>query len=106
MTHLDTWYMYTRIQNCMTMSIFIGLTETYKDKMRSILAQYEYHKMILDWEKQGVPFRYHIYVPETNEVTKEPFHDREDEGHMLKVFHMIRYISQFILVSIENGRES
>ena len=55
-------------------------------KMRSILAQYEYHRTILDYEKSGIPFRYHLYVPEVNQITKEKFHDREDEGHMLKVY--------------------
>ena len=72
----NTWMPGTCTGNCMTMSISIGLTKTYKDKMRSILAQYEYHKMILEY-----PLNTTFML---NEVTKEPFHDRENEGHTLQ----------------------
>lgn len=64
---------------------YIGQTETYVTKMRSILAQYDYKKAILEWEKKGVPFRTYLYVPEVIDITNEKFHQREDEGHMLKV---------------------
>jgi hypothetical protein len=62
----------------------LGQTETFCMKMRSLLAQYEYRRRIIEWDGMGVPFRSHFYVPEINKITNEPFHDREDEGHMLK----------------------
>ena len=40
---------------------------------------------VLEWEKKGVPFRSHMYVPEVHPITKLPFHEREDEAHVFKV---------------------
>lgn len=62
-----------------------GKTESLIDMARSILAQLHYNYEILEWEKKGVPFRSHIYVPEVHPTTKCPFHEREDEAHIFKV---------------------
>ena len=53
--------------------------------LRSILAQFHYRKEVLEWEKKGVPFRTHAYVPEEHPLTGLPFHEREDEAHVFKV---------------------
>lgn len=55
------------------------------DKLRSILAQLEYSYQVQHWHEQGVPFRTHMYVPEINALTGAPFHEREDDAHILKV---------------------
>ena len=39
----------------------------------------------MEWEKKGVPFRSHVYVPEIHPLTGVPFHEREDEAHVFKV---------------------
>ena len=51
----------------------------------SILAQQQYKFKILEWEKKGVPFRSHIYVPEFHPITHCSFQEREDKAHVLKV---------------------
>ena len=45
----------------------------------------EYTHNIEYWEKRGVPFRTHMYVPEVHPITLGTFHEREDEGHVFKV---------------------
>lgn len=63
----------------------IGKTEDLLEMLRSILAQLHFKHEILEWEKRGVPFRTHIYVPEVHPLTHCPFHEREDEAHVFKV---------------------
>lgn len=53
--------------------------------LKSILAQLEFQYEILEWEKRGIPFRSHVYVPEVHPLTGVPFHEREDETHLFKV---------------------
>ena len=64
---------------------FTGKTESLSDKLRSILAQYEYQHCINQLEEQGINFRTYLYVPEIHPITKELFFEREDEAHVLKV---------------------
>ena len=45
----------------------------------------EYHYQVCKWDDEGVPFRTYLYVPEIHPITKEPFLEREDEGHVFKV---------------------
>ena len=59
--------------------------ETIHDKLRSILAQFEYQHLVKSWNAKGVPFLMHMYVPEIHPITDEEFHEREDEGHVFKV---------------------
>ena len=42
---------------------FTGKTESLSDKLRSILAQYEYQHCINQLEEQGINFRTYLYVP-------------------------------------------
>ena len=65
--------------------IIIGRPETRADKLRSIVAQMIYAHAIDCWDKNGVPFRTHMYIPEVHPLTLAPFHEREDEGHVFKV---------------------
>ena len=51
--------------------------------MRSNL---EFSHLVRDYhDRLGIPFRYHLYVPETHPITNQPFCEREDEAHVLKV---------------------
>ncbi len=67
--------------------------ETTADKLRSILAQMEYTYTVRKWDAQGVPFKSHIYVPEVHPITGSVFHEREDEGHVLKVIITIAILN-------------
>ena len=59
----------------------IGKTESYQDKMRSILAQFEFTKTIREFELKG----YHLVLPEQHPDTGDLFYEREDDAHILKV---------------------
>ena len=48
----------------------IGKDETEPEKLRSILAQLDYHHQVNYWHAQAVPFKNHLYVPEREH--KEP----------------------------------
>lgn len=50
-----------------------------------VIGKFQCRRDVAEWEKLGVPFRSHIYVPETHSLTSMPFHEREDETHVLKV---------------------
>ena len=50
------------------------------------MAQLEYQYKINIYESQGVPFKQHLYVPEVHPTTQVGFCEREDEGHVLKVY--------------------
>ena len=72
----------------------VGESETPADMMRSVLAQLEYCHEICEWDRKGVPFRTHIYVPEVHPLTNLPFCEMEDEPHVLKV--IMAYITMYI----------
>ncbi len=61
------------------------MEETKEDKLRSILAQLEFQYQVLEYEKKGVPFRRHMYVPEIHPISGLEYHEREDDAHVLKV---------------------
>ena len=63
-----------------------GKDETLVEKLCSIIAQLEYNCQIDMWNNKGVPFKNRIYVPETHAETKVEFCEREDEGHIFKVY--------------------
>ena len=60
-------------------------TESFPNKLRSIVGQMEYAYEIRKWCELRVPFRTHLYVPEKHPVTQRDFHEHEDEGHVFKV---------------------
>ena len=72
---------------------YSGKDEGITEQMRSILAQFEFTDLVLEWTSKGVPFQTHLYVPEVHPVTKMTFCEREDEAHVLKVcFFPISYV--------------
>ena len=55
--------------------VTIGMTESLEDKQRSIIVQLEFHFIIDEWERKGVPFRMHLDVPDIHPITKGLFCD-------------------------------
>ena len=94
---------------------YTGMSETSVDELRSILAQLDYTNHVCEWTRQGVPFCTHAYVPETDPITGDEFHEREDHGHLLKVlatyyiatfasFEVLYFILQRIAMCTREGR--
>jgi len=75
----------TGIQILSVCNLHAGVTETFDDQLRSILAQLDYANIISKYEENGVPFRTHMYVPEVHPATGQVFYEREDDAHLLKV---------------------
>lgn len=69
----------------MIMHCYSGESETIPDKLRSIMAQFEFRRTVRYWDKCGIPFSTFLYVPEVHPVLGTEFHEREDEGHVFKV---------------------
>ena len=65
-----------------------GVEERVIDKLRSILAQFEYQYQVCLWDSTGVPFRTYLYVPENHPLAGKEFHEREDFAHVLKVLYL------------------
>ena len=64
-------------------STFTGTSrETATECMKSILATYILRERVQQYKAQGIDFSKHLYVPEYDKG--EPFHNREDHGHLLK----------------------
>ena len=63
------------------------------DQMRSILAQFHYTNLVLEWTSKGVPFQIRPYGTEVHPVTKTAFCEREDEPHILKVCNFQRHVT-------------
>ena len=59
--------------------------ETKKDCLRSIIAQQMYHYKIVEASRGGRNFHTYAYIPEVDQITGLPFHEREDHNHVLKV---------------------
>ena len=53
-------------------------------RLRAVIATLRFRKTITDYESKGVDFRTHLYVPEIDRITQEPFHERADHCHLLK----------------------
>jgi len=59
------------------------------EKLRSILAQFEFKYRVELYEEQGIPFSTYMYVPEEHPETRATFFEREDEAHLIKVHSII-----------------
>lgn len=71
-----------------------GKTESYLDKLRSIVAQLEFARSVRYWhDEQGIHFRTHFYYPEHHPITGQPFHEREDAAHVFKVYYCVSLIN-------------
>lgn len=58
------------------------------EMLKSILAQLEFSHTVKHYDENGVPFRKHLYVPEIHPSSGTYFLEREDEGHVLKVYNL------------------
>ncbi len=73
---------------------FKGKEEDTADKLRSILAQFEFTAKIKKFVADGVPFDNHLHIPEVHPLTGILFCQREDEGHLFKVELLYEAISK------------
>ena len=53
-----------------------GRSEGIPEKLKSIVAQFEFQHVVKQWEEKGVNFRYYLYVPEIHPDTGEVFCER------------------------------
>lgn len=53
---------------------------------------------IQDWERKGVNFSSHLYVPEKHPVTGEYFCEMEDEGHVFKVSLILYTVYTYLYI--------
>ena len=60
--------------------------------LRSILAQLEFTHTVRAYDERGVKFRTYLHIPEVHPDTGDVFFEREDEAHILKVYHVIIFI--------------
>lgn len=54
------------------------------NKLRSIVATYQFRYDVQYWKGEGVDFSLYLYVPEVGPITKETHHERADHNHLLK----------------------
>ena len=59
------------------------------DKLKSILAQFEFKYRIELHKGKEIPFSTYLYVPEEHPETRAAFFERKDEAHLIKV-HLIK----------------
>lgn len=43
--------------------------ESLCDKMKTVLATYRFRQVVEEYSAEGVDFRHHLYVPETDSLT-------------------------------------
>ena len=48
----------------------------------------EYQYQVNLFHSKGIPFNNHLCVPEVHPITGKGFCEREDEGHIFKVFNI------------------
>ena len=82
--------------------MYLGKDEIRIEKFLSVLAQLEYTHQVNDWHSKGVPFKDHLYVPEVHPLTGVEFCEREDEGHVFKVFSFFSNVTlcPFLIFSV------
>ena len=66
----------------------------------------EFSYQVTQWAERGVPFKTHLYVPEVHPVTQENFHEREDEGHVFKVYSTCMYVQYVLQCALFNPRRA
>ena len=97
---------------CFTITMYyihihnIGKSETLRERLCSILAQFEFQYRLQQWHDKGIDFKTYLYVPEVHPETGEVFVEREDEAHVLKVcrcfINILCYVHHTLSYSIEN----
>ena len=78
---------------CVSHYCYAGKSETLREKLCSILAQFEYQYCIQMWHNKGIDFKTYLYVPEVHPETGEMFIEREDDAHVLKVCRFAYFCS-------------
>ena len=73
--------------------ICTGQDERLADKLRSILAQFQFKYEVELYAAKGIPFNTYLYVPEEHPETKATFYEREDEAHLIKVCRQVQCIT-------------
>lgn len=58
--------------------------ESLLDKLRSVVATYQFRCDVQYWKDQGVDFSLYMYVPEVDPITGDFHHERADHNHLLK----------------------
>jgi len=58
--------------------------ESLLDKLRSVVATYQFRCDIQYWKNEGVDFSQYLYVPEIDPITGDILHERSDHNHLLK----------------------
>ena len=87
LSYMDARYIQSKPQiTQLIIDMLAGKEESLLNMLRSILAQMEYSYRVRYYDEQGVPFKTHLYVPEDHSETGFGFCEREDEGHVFKVW--------------------
>lgn len=58
--------------------------ESFLDKLRSVVATYQFRHDVQYWKDKGVDFSTYLYVSEIDPFTGEVHHERSDHNHLLK----------------------
>lgn len=58
--------------------------ESCNDKLRSVVATYQFRHEVQYWKDNGVDFSLYLYVPEVDPITGDTHHERADHNHLLK----------------------
>lgn len=58
--------------------------ESLLDKLRSVVATYQFRCDVQHWKHQGVDFSLYVYVPQVDPITGDIHHERADHNHLLK----------------------
>jgi len=58
--------------------------ESVLDKLRSVVAMYQFRCDVQHWKDQGIDFSLYAYVPEVDPITGDIHHERADHNHLLK----------------------
>ena len=76
-----------------------------EEKLRSILAQLEFKYQVLKYEKRGVPFRTHLYVPEVHSISGQEYHEWENDAHVLNIVCLYTFSNDHINIPYLACRE-
>ena len=58
--------------------------ESLLDKLRTVVATYQFRYDVQYWKDNGVDFSQYLYVSEIDPITGETHHERADHNHLLK----------------------
>ena len=76
---------------------YTGHDKGLADKLRSILAQFQFKYEVELYAMKGILFNTYLYVPEEHPETKATFYEREDKAHLIKVCRQVQCITYYVL---------